>query len=511
MHRLLVGSLAAFAAPPVPGPLVHTHTQPHEHTYTHTNELLYSRRALLRLRSSAAPSLAAADWVVLPSAARSQHAEHPQFWAIESVCPHSGGPLHLGDIEDLIPDDAPSPSPSPSPTTTSATSATSGPLAIVCPWHEYRFSLSDGSCSTVDLFRAETAQVVVDEHGSVVLLHPSLDTVESVRFFDVKPTRYAPSTQQAATQDPSGLETATSALLAATLDAPPSILTDPQAGCVSLVDYAIAILNTPDPSKKVALTRHVADLWNAGKIDLVQSTLGTAPPDEPLRDPSLNFIQPGRGKRLGKGGSLESRIAILHSLANIEQWAIDLAWDIIARFASVTVVDPTTGETHGLPRAFFTDFVRVASEEARHFTFLVEQLDAAGSHFGALSVHGGLWESATVTQHDLGARLAIVHMVHEARGLDVNPKTIEKFAQAGDTVSVEKLTKIHDDEITHVATGQRWFSWLCAIRGDDRYSTFHDLVRKYFHGPLKPPFNDQDRLTAGLDAKYYMPLTVKRQ
>ncbi|KAJ3260727.1 hypothetical protein HK104_006860, partial [Borealophlyctis nickersoniae] len=202
----------------------------------------------------------------------------------------------------------------------------------------------------------------------------------------------------------------------------------------------------------------------------------------------------------------ETRTAILHSLANIEQWAIDLAWDIIARFSQYT--HPTTHVP--LPRDFFTDFVEVAADEAKHYTFLSDRLRDMGSRFGALPVHGGLWDSAKETSHDLKCRLAIVHMVHEARGLDVNPNTIAKFVKAGDTASVEKLEIIHADEITHVAAGQRWFTWVCSEDKLDRYATFHEIVRKYFRGPLKPPFNDEDRLRAGLDGRFYMPLSERR-
>lgn len=48
-------------------------------------------------------------------------------------------------------------------------------------------------------------------------------------------------------------------------------------------------------------------------------------------------------------------------MANIEQWAIDLSWDIIARFSSAT----PEGSDEALPRGFFDDFVQVACEEAK--------------------------------------------------------------------------------------------------------------------------------------------------
>ena len=62
----------------------------------------------------------------------------------------------------------------------------------------------------------------------------------------------------------------------------------------------------------------------------------------------------------GRGGTLLSRQRMLHSLVHTESWAVDLAWDLIARF----------GRTRGLPRAFIDDFVAVAEDEARHYRVL---------------------------------------------------------------------------------------------------------------------------------------------
>lgn len=38
---------------------------------------------------------------------------------------------------------------------------------------------------------------------------------------------------------------------------------------------------------------------------------------------------------------------------------------------------------------------------------------------------------------------------------------------------------------------------------------FHSVVRKYFQGALKPPFNDAARAAAGFGADWYLPLAVK--
>lgn len=77
--------------------------------------------------------------------------------------------------------------------------------------------------------------------------------------------------------------------------------------------------------------------------------------------------------------------------------------DIIARF----------GKQEAMPREFFTDFVKVAQDEGRHFTLLVARLEELGSFYGSLPAHDGLWDSAFATSKNLLARLAIEHCVHE--------------------------------------------------------------------------------------------------
>jgi uncharacterized ferritin-like protein (DUF455 family) len=117
-------------------------------------------------------------------------------------------------------------------------------------------------------------------------------------------------------------------------------------------------------------------------------------------------------------------------------------WDIIARF----------GSKHAhLPTAFFSDFAKMALDESKHFSLLVSRLEevSPATPYGSLPVHAALWESATETRDSLLARLAIVHLVHEARGLDVNPGTIARFKRAGDEETVKVMEVIHADEVTH--------------------------------------------------------------
>jgi len=192
-------------------------------------------------------------------------------------------------------------------------------------------------------------------------------------------------------------------------------------------------------------------------------------------------------------GALHGRIALLHALAHIELNAIDLGWDIVARFP-------------GLPRAFYDDWVGVAAEEAEHFALLEARLSTLGGAYGDLPAHDGLWESAAATAHDILARLAVVPLVLEARGLDVTPEMIRRLERAGDPDSAAILRRIYADEIDHVAAGARWFDVLCRDQGLDPETVFHDRVRRYFKGHIKAPFNRDARDRAGFPARYYETL-----
>nr|XP_033776723.1 uncharacterized protein HI_0077-like isoform X2 [Geotrypetes seraphini]XP_033776724.1 uncharacterized protein HI_0077-like isoform X2 [Geotrypetes seraphini] len=363
---------------------------------------------------------------------------------MDSTCPHEGGPLELGEIEDLG----------------------NGNLVLSCPWHDFDFSLKDGSSSSG--LQNQVYEVRVFD-GKVYVQTPS-----ALSLVPLKTSKLHQSVT-----DSSSENTPTFSLES------------------TLCSWAAKILCTPDPEEKATLTHRAQELWNSGKITEVGQS---EPPAQPSRKADLTVVDPGRIKR-GKGGTLASRIALLHSLANIEQWAIDLSWDIIGRFTTFRLPN---GDR--LPREFYTDFVKVAGDEAKHYMLLQKRLVELGCFFGALPVHNGLWQSAADTSHDLLARLAIVHMVHEARGLDIHPQTLNRFATQGDEASVKLLEIIYTDEITHVAAGLKWFTYICSKENRDCLSTFHELVPIYFRGYLKPPFNAAGRQSAGMTEEWYLPL-----
>lgn len=259
-------------------------------------------------------------------------------------------------------------------------------------------------------------------------------------------------------------------------------------------DVAIPIraaLLLADPAAKVRATRQLARDWRLGRLD---ATFGVAMPDRPARAATPELLPPNRMPKRGKGGSDANRIALVHALAHIEQSAIDLALDMAGRFGGA------------MPTAFVGDWLAVAADEAMHFALLARRLKTLGSHYGALPAHDGLWEAAEKTAHDPLARLAIVPLVLEARGLDVTPATIARCKAIGDTRTASILARIYADEIRHVATGFRWFSALCDSSGFVPDMHWQSLVRTYFRGALKPPFNDSARESAGLTRNFYQGL-----
>ncbi|HZT17906.1 MAG TPA: ferritin-like domain-containing protein [Dongiaceae bacterium] len=264
----------------------------------------------------------------------------------------------------------------------------------------------------------------------------------------------------------------------------------------SLGAAAVGILSTADPAAKARRSRDAAAAWRAGALAAGEAD----PPDRPARPARPLLLPAAEMPKRKTGPGLPGRVALLHALAHIELNAVDLAWDLIARFGSPD-----------LPRAFLDDWVGVAEEEARHFQLLSARLAELGAAYGDLPAHDGLWQAALTTRDDLLARLAIAPLVLEARGLDVTPGMIASLRRHGDAESAAALEVIYREEIGHVAAGRRWFEWLSARRGLVPEAAFQDLVRRHFRGRLKPPFNAPARDAAGLTAAFYMPLVAEAE
>ncbi|MGB1580760.1 MAG: ferritin-like domain-containing protein [Nevskiales bacterium] len=202
----------------------------------------------------------------------------------------------------------------------------------------------------------------------------------------------------------------------------------------------------------------------------------------PGRPQAPELVEPGAVPRR-RLNSIEGRAALIHAVAHIEFNAINLALDAAWRF-------------RGMPAAFYADWLSVAKDESRHFTWLNQRLGELDYSYGDFTAHNGLWEMACKTAEDPLKRMALVPRVLEARGLDVTPGMIKRLRQAGDTKTADILLQILQEEEAHVAIGSRWYAYLCARRGIEPQARFEQLLDEFNLG-IKPPLNESARLRGG--------------
>ncbi|CAO1626959.1 unnamed protein product [Sympodiomycopsis kandeliae] len=507
----------------------------------------------------------------LPPTASHSRAKR-NWYAMVAQCPHLGAPLESAAVRRVERSDK---SQEPDNKDDDASSDFSfneeeeeeiEDAVIVCPWHEYDFDLSTGESSTgmnACVYKVRTIGGAVQDDGDNLTATVQVenmrrdddDRVSEWEIVEIRAVSEAfpsgPHSQISTAEglsiqglslkdkeDPSNDEqNPTSASRnSTTVDAKASSsVLPPEPRPKTLVAWACLILNTPTPAKKVAYTRMAADAFRSGECKIIGGGRWTkdsdgkkvwtrkadeTPPEYPPREEHMKVVRPGSEQRRGKGGSERSRVAMLHSLANIELYAIELGWDLIARspelyekFKQEHQPYAKEQQSQRLPLEFYNDFVKLSVDEAKHFSLLVERIHQInGTNFGDLEVHQGLWDTAIQTKHSLTARLSIVHLVHESRGLDANPMTIKKFANAKDEESTKVLEIIHHDEITHVGIGNRHLHYLCALPNSplQPIQVFREEVRRNFAGRLKGPFNTEDRKKAGLEREWYEDLVGQR-
>jgi len=247
----------------------------------------------------------------------------------------------------------------------------------------------------------------------------------------------------------------------------------------------IACFEECDPTRKVEQTRAMAASLLAGELPFSQDQMGVAPLDQPGRPARPELVAPRHLRRRGLNDSA-GRAALIHAVAHIEFNAINLALDAVLRFPH-------------MPSDFYADWLRVADEEAYHFSLMRERLQALGYDYGDFPAHDGLWAMARQTAGDLLERMALVPRVLEARGLDVTPGMIKRLRTVGDEDTAERLAIILRDEVGHVAIGSRWFRWLCEQRELEPHATYLRLIRERFSGQVRCPLNLPDRRRAGFD------------
>ncbi len=242
------------------------------------------------------------------------------------------------------------------------------------------------------------------------------------------------------------------------------------------------IIVCKDPTEKCKATRNLVRGFEEDHLEYRRKPIDTLLPGYPS---TLQLVAPRDLKRRGIS-TQEGRNILLHAVAHIEFNAINLALDAAYRF-----IDQSYD--------YYKDWLRVANDEARHFSMIRAYLNKHGCDYGDYPAHNGLWEMAVKTQHDILARMALIPRVLEARGLDVTPGMIKRLEDAGDSEAVDILKVIYKDEIEHVDIGSKWFKHHCNERNLEPRSTFLRMIETHMHGELRGPFNLEARLMAGFD------------
>jgi uncharacterized ferritin-like protein (DUF455 family) len=256
---------------------------------------------------------------------------------------------------------------------------------------------------------------------------------------------------------------------------------------MSLRLQALHALQTTDLSQKVALA---LDLHAQSASHLIADEVFTEVlpepdglPGQPAKPVLMAHLDvPQRSIHTPQGLA-----ALVHSVCHIEFNAINLALDAAWRFPS-------------MPPAYYAQWLRVAAEEAHHFSLLRAQLQSIGHDYGDFPAHTGLWDMVERTKGDVVARMALVPRTLEARGLDATPPMQAKLHKVGSPDAL-KIIGILDiilrDEVGHVAIGNHWYRWLCERDGLNPVVHFRELCVQHSAPKVRAPINEEARRMAG--------------
>lgn len=265
--------------------------------------------------------------------------------------------------------------------------------------------------------------------------------------------------------------------------------------CSSLAEMGAVVLSTADPLTKSKLSHLAYDKWRREGLPIGVSQ---APP-RPARPLKPQLVSP---KEIPppKTSGLPLNAYMLHNLAHVELNAVDLAWDTVVRFSTYCEL---------LGEGFFADFSHVADDESRHFSWCSQRLAELGFSYGDMPAHNFLWRECEKSSDNIAARLAVIPLVQEARGLDAGPRLVKKLIGFGDHRTSNIVAKIADEEVAHVAVGVYWFVSVCQKMGRAPCSTFKGMLEEY-NVELKGPFNYSARDEAGIPRKWYDPSSTKK-
>ncbi len=239
-------------------------------------------------------------------------------------------------------------------------------------------------------------------------------------------------------------------------------------------------------AQKIQQTNQLHQLMENDALDHTQSdkVLLINDPGRPEKPKLVRFEKVPKRKH-----SYQGLIHTIHAIAHIEFNAINIALDAVYRFQD-------------MPSNYYQDWIQVAYEEAIHFGLLSDYLQTFDHQYGDFDSHNGLWQMCINTQSNPLERMALVPRVLEARGLDVTPDMIKRFAKFAKTQAeflpmLAILDRIFNDEITHVRIGNFWFNYLCRQNNLEPIPVFDRLIKQHIGNTLHGNFNLEARKQAG--------------
>jgi uncharacterized ferritin-like protein (DUF455 family) len=134
---------------------------------------------------------------------------------------------------------------------------------------------------------------------------------------------------------------------------------------MELRQRALRALQTSDIQGKVDQS---SAIWSQFASFSIANDDIPEPPGLPGRPAQPNLVAPTLVPQRSPF-TVAGRAALIHAICHIEFNAINLALDAVWRFA-------------GMPADFYRDWMRVAFEEAQHFTLLHDHLQSLGHHYG---------------------------------------------------------------------------------------------------------------------------------
>lgn len=250
----------------------------------------------------------------------------------------------------------------------------------------------------------------------------------------------------------------------------------------NLFRVAYQVLKADSVEEKVKLSYEGYRQWRSNK--LTRNKEECCPSITACGIPALPKLVDHKDLPKRSLATLPGQAALVHAIAHIEFNAINLAWDAIYRYRH-------------LPNDYYNDWLKVANEETKHFELLNARLQELNYRYGDFDAHAGLWHMAEKTADNFMHRMAVIPRAMEARGLDVTPGLIKRLHQIGDLRTVEILELILEEEIGHVAIGDRWFRYACEKAACKPEAMYRQIVTQYNSSSMQGPFNIQARIQAG--------------